>query len=467
MPSSKGNKRRGPAPVQKHIRAVGDQQRVPPAPGKVAPAKPNACPNCANWVGPQGPRGPNGLNVDCPCCLPGCPNYSWKYTQLLGISRVFPNNTLEDAIDGNGNPAANPNCLVENARTACDLYDTTVCPNMPEAFTSGIINEGLPTQRVWVMGVVCCEGGPSGSSTELSTEPSTEPSIGPSTEPSVGPFPELSSGLSSEISSITGPGPFPGPSDSSEETQGSSLEGMHARYVPCSSSGFSSEQICWQITLCTGPGSELVDNDLSSEYENNQVIKFIPEGFQDPFCFEIFGTAPCEGAVHIDSYEVFPNCSACEALPESSLEEASSDIPAEISSAVEEISSAYQADSSPGPESVSSTIEEISSAVIEESSAQAGGATYTVSGAGTSDANGVYTETGTHNGKPLYTKGVWSLYYANEGSPWGDLWAIGGVGEPGFPNMEYANPSTASTPPTGAWSDTYIVVGDPPAPTVS
>jgi hypothetical protein len=33
--------------------------------------------------------------------------------------------------------------------------------------------------------------------------------------------------------------------------------------------------------------------------------------------------------------------------------------------------------------------------------------------------------------------------------------------------MEYANPSSASTPPTGAWSDTYIVVGASPAPTVS
>jgi len=183
MPAPKVNKKRDPAPAPGKARAAGGALAPPPAGLKRAPARLAPCPpNCP--PGPQGPKGPDGLDVDCPCCLPGCPDYLWKYTNLIGVSEErgfpgddgFPRDTVNNAIEGRFVLGVQQNeaCLDERAILACTAYETAVCKDMPVAFqVLGVVNAGLPTAQVLVRGVVCCEGlPPSGSSSSLSEESS-------------------------------------------------------------------------------------------------------------------------------------------------------------------------------------------------------------------------------------------------------------------------------------------------------
>jgi hypothetical protein len=84
-------------------------------------------------------------------------------------------------------------------------------------------------------------------------------------------------------------------------------------------------------------------------------------------------------------------------------------------------------------------------------------ASYQVSGAGDSAANGVYVESGTANGKPQYIFGSFTLYWG------GFSWIITDFEL--APEYNYSNIDTGSTPPSTGW--TTGSVGTPPAPTVS
>jgi len=97
------------------------------------------------------------------------------------------------------------------------------------------------------------------------------------------------------------------------------------------------------------------------------------------------------------------------------------------------------------------------------SSTIAAAANYVVSGAGSTEVNGVYVETGTYNGKPIYAKGEYRLgYYSDD-----EIWVI--VDGDDNDNIEdsdyryYENSTTSDTPPFDDW-DSYD--GDSPYPTV-
>ena len=85
--------------------------------------------------------------------------------------------------------------------------------------------------------------------------------------------------------------------------------------------------------------------------------------------------------------------------------------------------------------------------------------TISVSGAGTSGANGTYTYGGMSNSRPYYTKGSYIIEYRNY-LDWGLVWGL-------YTNVNtplYVRFSSASTPILSSWIDDY---GLPSTPTVT
>lgn len=88
--------------------------------------------------------------------------------------------------------------------------------------------------------------------------------------------------------------------------------------------------------------------------------------------------------------------------------------------------------------------------------------TITVSGAGTSGANGTYTYAGMSNSRPYYTNGSYTLEYRLDMNNYEDyVWMIYSSSST---NYLYSRYSTSSTPVISGWSNYF---GAFPAPTVS
>lgn len=94
--------------------------------------------------------------------------------------------------------------------------------------------------------------------------------------------------------------------------------------------------------------------------------------------------------------------------------------------------------------------------------ASTGGSGYSVTGAGTSAVNGIYTEAGTNDGVPYYTYSTFYMYR----STLSHLWYIGASLDVIEPEAYYRDSTTESdTPPEKLWSS--FDTGDSPPPTVA
>jgi len=79
-----------------------------------------------------------------------------------------------------------------------------------------------------------------------------------------------------------------------------------------------------------------------------------------------------------------------------------------------------------------------------------------VSGAGSSEVNGIYVESGTINDKPSYVYGDYGIFWS------GGVWQIIYYG--GFPTFYYSSDDVATPDLCTTWE---VNEGEPPVPTVT